>query len=193
MSEIDEKIAQLNEVDKFILLLLGAKNFEPIPGPIHLQKEMYLLQNVFPSLAEETGYEPYLLCPESEIVADEAEQLDLSGLIRALPGQIKITSEGKEVFESVKKKSDEREIQKAEEFKDFLNDLTKDEVLTFIYFSYPSPEELEKESIEYKDLLPKRVKLAISLYKKDKVSAQKAAHIAGKDLEDFLKQLKQVA
>ena len=78
MTEINEKIAQLNEVDRFILLLLGAKNSESIPGPIHLQKEMYLLQNVFPKLAEDTGFEPWFLGPESEIVADEAEQLVMS-------------------------------------------------------------------------------------------------------------------
>lgn len=193
MAEINEKIAQLNEVDRFILLLLGAKNSEPIPGPIHLQKEMYLLQNVFPKLAEDTGFEPYFLGPESEIVADEAEQLDMSGLIEARPGQLELTSEGKEISELLRKKSDDKEIQKVEEFKDMLNDLSKDEVLTFIYFSYPSPEELEKESIEYRNLLPKRAKIAISLYKKDKVSAQKAAQIAGLDLEDFLSELKHVA
>jgi len=111
MAEINEKLAQLNEVDRFILLLLGAKNSEPIPGPIHLQKEMYLLQNVFPKLAEETGFEHYFLGPESEIVADEAEQLDLSGLIEARPGQLELTSEGKKIFENLHKKSDGKEIQ----------------------------------------------------------------------------------
>ena len=80
MSMINEKIEQLNYVDKFILLLLGAKNSESIPGPIHLQKEMYVLQNLFTELADETDYEPYFLGPYSEIVANEAEHLNDSDL-----------------------------------------------------------------------------------------------------------------
>ena len=189
MSMIDEKIAELNEVDKFILLLLGAKNKEPIPGPIHLQKEMFILSNLFPVLDDETDYEPYFLGPHSEIVAGEAEQLSMSGLINAVSGNIRLTKDGIEAYQKLMKNASENEIEKIEEFKDFLNDLTKDELLAFIYFSYPSVEELEKESIEYKDLLPKRKKLAISLYKKEKLSAQKAAQIAGEDLEDFIHEL----
>lgn len=192
MVNINDKIAQLNEVDRFILLLLGAKNSEPVPGPIHLQKEMFLLQNMFPNLAEETDFEPYFLGPHSEIVADEAEQLKMSGLIKAEPRNIKLTPEGKTAFEMLLKKSDKNEIHKIEEFKEFLNDLSKDELLTFIYFGYPITD-LAKESIEYKQLLPRRKKLALSLYKKDKLSAQRAAQIAGEDLEDFIKELKSVA
>ena len=192
MTSISEKIAQFNEVDRFMLLLLGAKKFEPIPGPIHLQKEMFLLHKAFPNLADETDYEPYFLGPHSEIVADEAEQLKMSGLIRAVPARIELTKEGKEAYDFLLKKSSNEEINKIEEFKDFLNDLSKDELLAFIYFSYPSIEELEKESIEYKNLLPKRKKLAISIYGKGKISAQKAAQIAGEDLEDFIHEIKNV-
>jgi hypothetical protein len=190
MAVINEKIEQLNEVDKFILLLLGAKDSEPVPGQIHLQKEMYLLQNVFPQLQDETDFEPYFLGPHSEIVANEEEELQRSNLIDVRGGQIRLTSDGKSVFQELIKRADKKEFEKIQEFKDFLNDLSKDELLAFIYFSYPSPEELEKESIEYKELLPKRKRLAISMYKKDKISAQKAAQIAGMDLEDFLKELK---
>ena len=192
MVTINEKIAQLNEVDRFILLLLGAKNQEPVPGPIHFQKEMFLLSNLFPNLGDETDYEPYLLGPYSDIVANEAEQLQMSGLVNAEPARMSLTKDGKQAYEMLLKASPEEEIKKIEEFKDFLNDLSKDELLAFIYFSYPSLEELEKESTEYKDLLPKRKKLAISLYKKGKISVEKAAQIAGKDFEDFIHELKNV-
>ena len=192
MSMLSEKIEQLNYVDKFILLLLGAKNSESIPGPTHLQKEMYVLQNLFTELADETDYEPYFLGPYSEIVANEAEHLNDSDLIRAEPGKFELTSDGKKVFDILKNKSNKEKIQKIEEFKDLFNDLTKDELLAFIYFSYPSQNKLEKESIKYADLLQKRRKIAISLYQKDKISAQKAAQIAGEPLEDFLQELKNV-
>ena len=192
MSMLNEKIEQLNYVDKFILLLLGAKNSESIPGPMHLQKETYVLQNLFTELADETDYEPYFLGPYSEIVANEAEHLKDSDLIRAEPGKFELTSDGKKVFDILKNKSNKEKIQKIEEFKELFNDLTRDELLAFIYFSYPSQNELEKESIEYAVLLQKRRKVAISLYPKDKISAQKAAQIAGEPLEDFLQELKNV-
>ena len=189
MSITTEKIEQLNYVGKFILLLLGAKDSEPIPGSVHLQKEMYLLQKIIPELADETDYEPDFLGPHSEIVSDEVEQLESSGMVSAKMDRIELTPDGSKAVDMIKQLLDEKEMQKIEEFKEFLNDLTRDELLTFVYFSYPSQNEIEKESVEYNDLLPKRRKLAMSMYQKDKISAQKAAQIAGEHLEDFLERL----
>lgn len=193
MESRNEKIEQLNEVDRFILLLLRANHSKPVPGALWLQKEMFLLQDVFPNLAEETDFEPYLMGPHSEIVADEAEELERSKLVKTEGGKIVLTTEGKEIADILAKKTKEKESQKIEEFKEFLNDLSKEELLAFVYFSHPFPKELAKESVEYKDLLPKRKKLALALYTKGKLSAQRAAQIAGIDLEDFLKELKMVA
>ena len=190
--ETNAKIQQLNNVDKFILLLLGAKNYEYVPGPLHLQKEMFLLQNLFTKLADDTDYEPYFLGPHSEIVADEVEQLASSNLIMAEAKKLELTLEGKQIFDVLRTKSSSKEIQKIEKFKELLNDMTHDELLAFTYFSYPSPEELEKESVEYKYLLPRRKQLALTLYQKNKISAQKAAQIAGEYLEDFIEELKNV-
>ena len=193
MQSRNEKIEQLNEVHRFILLLLRANRFKPIPGALWLQKEMFLLQNVFPHLAEETDFEPYLMGPHSEIVADEAEELERSKLVRTEGGRIALTAEGKEIADMLASKTNEKESHKIGEFKEFLNDLSKEELLAFVYFSHPFPKELAKESVEYKDLMPKRKKLALSLYAKGKLSAQKAAQIAGVDLEDFLRELRTVA
>jgi uncharacterized protein YwgA len=192
MEGINEKTSQLNEISKFILLLLRASDTKPIPGALWLQKEMFLLQNVFSKLAEEADFEPYLMGPYSEIVANEAQELQRSKLVKLDGQKISLTGEGKLISEAIMRKSDKKEIQKIEEFKELINDLSKEELLAFIYFSYPLPQEIAQESIEYKDLLPKRKKLAISLYQKDKVSAQKDAQIAGENLEDFIEDLKKV-
>src|SRR5437867_9509510 len=117
MLNITDKIAQLNEVDRFILLLLGAKNSEPVPGQTHLQKEMYLLNNIFPKLQDETDFEPYLLGPQSEIVADEEAELVRSNLVQLRGTKIELTPEGKTVVKELTKKSDPKEIEKIEEFK----------------------------------------------------------------------------
>ena len=101
-----------------------------------------------------------------------AEELQKSKLLKIDRGKFSLTATGRSIADDLMRKSDQREIQKIEEFKVFINDLSKEELLAFIYFSYPLVE-IERESFEYKDLIPKRKKLAISLYQKDKVSAQR--------------------
>lgn len=187
---IDEKIEQLNEVDRFIILLAGAKKYEPIPGPLHLQKEIYLLQKLFPSLATETDYEPYFMGPYSEVVADELGELELSGLVKNTPGSIKLTSDGNVASMRLRKRSSKKDIEKVEEFKELLNDMTKEELLAFVYLSDPSHEVLEEESTEYKDIMRNRKQLAVAMYQKGKISAQKAAEISGESFENFFTQLK---
>jgi len=42
----------MNQIRRFILLFLGAKNYEPVPSMLHLQVEMYLAKELFPKLAK---------------------------------------------------------------------------------------------------------------------------------------------
>lgn len=190
ISMTSEKMACLNKVDRFIMLLAGAKESESIPGRLHLQKEIYLLQRLFPDLATETDYEPYLMGQHSEVVADELDELELSGLIKNTSGAIEITSEGNEVLMELREISSKKEIKKIEEFKELLNDMTKHELLAFVYLSDPAHKALEEESAVYKDVMRNRKQLAISMYRKDKISAQKAAEISGEGFENFFAQLK---
>ena len=89
--EIAEKMHRLNTVGKFILLLAGAQQFRPIPDKMHLQKEMYLLQRMFPELGDEAGYEPRFAGPYSDAVDDEAGRLELAGLIGLDGGRFELT------------------------------------------------------------------------------------------------------
>ena len=193
-ANINEESHQINEVSRFILLLLGAKGGIPIPGPLWLQKEMLLIQDAIPSLADELDFEPYLMGPHSEIVANEAEELRKSSLIKTEGGKTSLTEKGKLLVEDLLRQADKKELEKIEELKDFVNDLPKDELLAFIYFAYPTDEietdAIKNESFEYQDLLPKRKKLARSLYMKGKISAHRAAQVAGDDLETFVEYLK---
>lgn len=189
---MNNDINQLNEVDKFILLLLKANNEKPVPGALWLQKELFLLQNIFPRLADETDFDSYFLGPYSEVVNDEEEELHKSNLIQINGDKRSLTTKGRNIVEEILKKTDKKEIDKIEQFKGLLNDLTKDELLALIYFTSPITDEIRKESIVYRDLSHKRKNIAVSLYKKGKVSAQRASQIAGIDLEDFLKLIKSV-
>lgn len=172
--KLDSRIQQLSHVSRFILLLLGANNYERVPGYLYLQKEMFLLQNLFAGLADEADYKPQHLGPHSKIVESEAAQLASSGLIMEEAEKLELTLEGRQAFDILKGQSNTEDVQTVEDFKELLNDMTRDELLAFVYFSYPSSEGFERESIEYKKLLPKRRQLAISMCQKDKISAQKA-------------------
>jgi uncharacterized protein YwgA len=186
MSYYSKIMENINIVGRFILLLAGSKQSAPIPGPIHLQKEMFLLERVFPELEQETDFEPYFLGPHSEIVQDETDELRRSGLLRIDKDGIQLSEEGKTIYRELATTASEVELSKIAEFKEFLNDLSKDELLAFVYFSDLTDENVESESIEYSDLLGKRKRLAMSLFAKGKVSAQKAAQIAGEDIQDFM-------
>ncbi len=186
---MEPEIEQLNEVDRFIILLMGAKESEPIPGRLHLQKEIYLLQDLFQDLARDTDYDPYLFGRYSQVVTDELEELESSGLVTSRDG-LRLTEEGSAALAALKKKSSKREIEKVEEFKELLNDMTGDELLAFVYLSDPDQNSLETESVKYQRIIRNRKQLAISMYRKDKISAQKAAEIAGENFQDFFTELK---
>ncbi|MEI7857826.1 MAG: hypothetical protein WCH85_10025, partial [Methanomicrobiales archaeon] len=68
-------------------------------------------------------------------------------------------------------------------YKEFLNDLSRDEILLFVYVSYP--DFMEKSAV-CERVIRKRIPTAISLYKKEKVSLEKAAFLAGLPVEKFL-------
>ena len=50
-------------------------------------------------------------------------------------------------------------------FKEFLNDLPDEEILAFIYVSYP---DYISESAKWDELKPERIKIAVSLLRKEK-------------------------
>ncbi|MFH0970174.1 MAG: UPF0175 family protein [Candidatus Diapherotrites archaeon] len=193
MDQLDQTMSNLNEVDRFILLLLRANKYAPVPGALWLQKELFLLKELFPSLENETDFAPYFMGPHSEIVQQEADELVESNLIQQKNGKIILTNLGKEVADKLSRKAEKYELEKIEEFKDFLNDLSKDELLAFIYFSFMSEEDLKRESVEFPTISKNRKKLAVSLYQKEKVSLEKAAQIAGIPIDEFVDEVKLVA
>lgn len=61
--------------------------------------------------------------------------------------------------------------------------ITNDELLALTYFSFP---EMTEESLVKERIFDKREKLALGLYKKGKVSLEKAVEISGLSYNDFL-------
>lgn len=176
----------LSVTQKIAILLLGANLFEPIRGKLWFQKELFLVAINIPHLEEETDFEEDLLGPYSETADDELEQLQIEGIVDKR--KLRLTPFGRKLAKLLELKASKNLLQLVSDIKSILNNLTKDELLGFIYFSYP---EMRTESVEFERIKENRRPIAISLYEKGKVSLGKAAEIAGLSQEEFIETLRE--
>lgn len=186
--DIKKRILEnLTETQKYTLLLLSANNDEPIKGKLWYQKELFLLSRNSDELAEQTDFEADFMGPYSESADEELEQLEFAKVVEKEGNKLKLTGLGKDVAKILEKNSSEEEKEMVEDFKAELNDLTEDELLGFIYFTFP---EMTKESIKIEKIKPKRKNIALSLYAKSKISLGKALEIAEMNIDNFIKEAK---
>jgi predicted HTH domain antitoxin len=172
-------------VQAFLILLLGSRNGEPVRGKTWLQKEMFLIAKNT-GLKEEVYFEPHFYGPYSETIDTELENLQILELV-AENGEIRLTGKGKEVYANLLKIASTEKLELIKEVKEELNDLNEDELLAYIYFSFP---ETTKEAVRFENIERKRAQLAISLYEKEKVSLGKASEIAGMDIKAFMDEIR---
>lgn len=183
MVALDPK--ELSITQKFALSIIGLDK-KPIRGKLWLQKGLFLLSKNIKELEEDIDFESDLMGPYSDIVAEELEQIELMGMVKKDGNKISITKYGIEITNLIRKDFSKDEHEMIIEFKQLINDLSDDELLAFIYFSYP---DYTEESVKIQDILAKRREIALKLFKKDKISIGKAAEIAGISIENFKKEL----
>ena len=149
----------------------------------------YSRKNSFSSGTTSSGSEtmqtssPHIFGPygeSAEVALDELVSLDL---VRRTEGGYTLTPDGVSVWERVCSVFPTQESEAVDDFKAFLNDLSVDEVLLFVYITYP---EYTCESARLHDILQKRIPLSASLYRKGKVSLEKAAFLARMNMESYL-------
>jgi len=181
---MSEKIIKyLTLTQKYTLLLLSANDCMPVTGKVWFQKELFLVSKNLPRLDVETEFEGSLMGPYSENADAALDQLRIEGLVEC-NGKIKLTDKGQNVAESLKAKATKETQELLSDMKSFFNDMTEDELLAYVYFSYP---DMTIESIKFEEIKTKRVSIAICLFAKNKVSIGKAAQIAGTSQESFIK------
>jgi len=176
-------VNEFNEVQKLILSLLYSKDSEPIKGATWFQKELFLIAKNFEDIQEDLAFDAYLFGPDSEVAEDELSELKKIKLVELDGKKIRLTKEGEIIARKVYSE-DLKKKQIIDRFKEFLNDLSLDELLAFIYFTYP---EMTQESTVFQDIKNKRVPIAIALSRKGKISAEKGSEIAGLPIEQFKK------
>ena len=180
------EIERLNQAEWIFLILLEADDGEAVPGSIWLQKEMFLIAKNLKPLEEFLEFDPHIQGPFSETVKNMLENLQYRGYVRKDRRKIELTDRGEKVVEVIYENATDELIDLIEDVKNFVNDLSKDELLVYIYFTYP---DMTSESFELDEIELKREEVAMNLYKKEKVSLEKASELAGKSFSEFKREI----
>ncbi len=189
-SKFEERILKQLEMDivqKYILLLLNSNDADLISGKTKLMKELFYISQNIPELEDEADFEPDNYGPSSDIVVSDLEKLDILQLIDNKNENYSLTELGKRISKKILSSIDKEELEIIEDMKRLFSDLTYDEMLGLVYFSYP---EMTKVSLVKSQIEDKREKIALGLLKKGKVSIAKAAEIAGMSMSSFYNMLK---
>jgi len=184
--EIGSSVGYTEPIEKYLLLLLYAKGptksmEEPIRGDIWLQKELFLVSRNVDELREE--FDSYLLGPFSEAVYEYEEQLKVSDYIQQDREGLKLTEKGRQIASKLWETTDEKERQMIVDVKSLLNDLSRIEILVFIYQAF---EGFTDNSVIKEEVERNRLPVAISLFRKRKVSLERASEIANIPVQKFI-------
>jgi len=184
--EID--VNSLSPLQALILLLLDVNEGEPVKGKTWLQKEMFLLvyNTGKDEIIQGAQFEPHHYGPYSETIDAELDNLRMMGLVET-NGPISLKPKGRRLASKLRRIVSDDFLELVEEIKENLNDLSEDELLAYIYFTFPH---MTTESQVLERIKHRRERLAVSLYKRGKVSLSKAAQIAGMSVGDFIELLK---
>ena len=184
MEEVDDIIEDMSELQKYIVLLLSANNKESIKGKTWFQKELFLIAKNIKEVSEEASFNSDFYGPYSENAKEQLDELELDDVIVKDGSVVSISKLGSQIAQKLEQKTPKQRLEMISEFKSLLNDLNEDEVLTFIYFTF---QEFTEESLVLDKIMKNRKQVALKLYKKEKISLQRAAEIAGEPLEKFIR------
>ena len=183
----DEIVEDLSDLSIAIVHLLYAGGTTAVRGKVRFQKELFLIADYIEKIGEDAQFIPHIFGPYSESAEISLDELISLGLVRKSGTDYTLTPEGVQVWKMIRDSFSEDDLEAIEDYKAFLNDLNLDEILLFVYVTYPN---YTQESARFREILLKRVPLAASLYRKGKISLEKAAYLAGQNIETFLDSLK---
>lgn len=188
-SNIKEKKFKMidNNISKqYILLLFNALNEKPIKNMINIMKMLYFISLNVPSLENEFSFEADNYGPSSDVVERNLESLNQENFLKESKNGFQLNNLGKEYLNS--RNFDDVDNDLIEDMKELFDGLTSDEVCALTYFTFP---DTTSESLILDRIIENRQKLALNLYKKNKISVEKASEIAGIPLMEMYELLSQ--
>ena len=164
-----------NNISKqYILLLFNALNEKPIKNMINIMKMLYFISLNVSSLENEFSFEADNYGPSSDVVERNLESLNQENFLKESKNGFQLNNLGKEYLNS--RNFDDVDNDLIEDMKELFDGLTSDEVCALTYFTFP---DTTSESLILDRIIENRQKLALNLYKKNKISVEKASEIAG--------------
>ena len=168
-----------------VLKLLDANNAEPVGGRIIFQKLLFLILKNFDNWFEDADFIPHLYGPFSASLDHALEDLESIKSVQEIPKkEINITEEGKNLLYAYDNElqlndvSKEETKQKLEDLisgiKDDFKDFSSNEMLAFIYKSYPAfiDDSIVADSLDYE-------KIFLDLYERGMLGISKIAELMG--------------
>jgi len=179
-------ISYYTPVEILILGVLYANDAEPLRGKLWLQKIVFILDRNIEEI--NAIFDGYKIGPYSEKVDLALEQFRGSDYIIIDKNyKIYLTSKGIEIAKQAYSLISKKRRKIIDDVKKFMNSLTRIELIAFIYSSFP---EMTEDSDIKNEFERTRFDASISLLKKNKVSLEKAAEIAGYPLSKYLEKIK---
>ncbi|MGN1186350.1 MAG: UPF0175 family protein [Methanobrevibacter wolinii] len=176
-----------NDLGKqYLLSLLNDNNQEPIKGKTRLMKELFFISLNVPSLDKIFEFEADNYGPSSDVVIgyiNDMQQIKLINTKQGSQDNYAVYSIGEYGRKFLEKEKLSLDYELISEIKELCNKMSNDELLALTYFSFP---EMTEESLVKDRIWAKRKELALGLYKKHKVSLERAVEISGLNYKEFL-------
>jgi len=147
-------------------------------------KRAFLIAKNVKDVEEEASFASDMYGPYSENAEEQLEELEMDEVVAKDGNKMRLSRLGSQIAQKIEQNIPKQILEMIAEFKTLLNDLNDDEVLTFIYFSFPKYTE---ESLVLDKINKNKKEVAIKLYRKGKISLQRGAEIAGEPLEKFIR------
>jgi len=170
--------------EDLFLAVLFADGRSSVKGRTRLQKTIYILAKSLD--LDSFDFKPYDYGGCSEEIIDLEEEYQNVGYVVEDNEGIRLTDEGVSAAVSSWDSLNEKLQEQIETIKKFTNSLSEDELIVYVYSQWPKDacNSLIKERI-----MRGRIDIAVSMYRKSKVSLQRAAIIAGMSEKEFIELL----
>ena len=181
MDAAEEMCLTSDPLRRLIVLLAASNGGESIRGRIKLQKMVFMLTEIKAWKDGPCGYVAGGYGPHSDIVEEEAARLENAGILRTDGEDVSITQLGGEVAGRIADGEDRRTLARIDRYKEVFNSLTADELLTYVYSTYP---DMATRSPTYDRIMSSKERHAVSMLVKGNISLGRAAEILDRPVED---------
>ncbi len=186
--DYSQKVRNMDASQRIIIYCLGASG-KPVGSDVDLQKILFLSSIALPELFDGVfTFQQYRKGPYSERIDEDVAVISNSGYVSC--PDLRLSDEGEEIYKEIEKRVKEPLKSTILDNKEFVSGLTEEELLTFIYVIFPK---YIVNSEVWDSIKQNRIKNAVSMLTKEKITASQAARVAGMgyhEFEDHLNKLK---